>query len=261
MIVENGYEGSVGVVSPFRAQANKIAEIAHATPVLKDRLLEREFLSDTVHRFQGDERDVMIFSPVVSGGVTPGSIAFLRNNGNLFNVAVTRARAQLIVVGDRTACAKSDVGYLSRFAEYAASVSSRKRTKSPADRKKDRGPRYPSVSHPERVSDWEHLLYEEMYRAGMRPVPQYSEDKYDLDFALFDGERRLDIEVDGERYHRAWDGELCRRDQIRNRRLMELGWDVMRFWVYEIRDDMPRCIARIQEWLDKASGSDTAASN
>ena len=261
LIVENGYEGSVGVVSPFRAQANKIAEIAHATPVLKDRLLEREFLSDTVHRFQGDERDVMIFSPVVSGGVTPGSIAFLRNNGNLFNVAVTRARAQLIVVGDRTACAKSDVGYLSRFAEYAASVSSRKRTKSPADRKKDRGPRYPSVSHPERVSDWEHLLYEEMYRAGMRPVPQYSEDKYDLDFALFDGERRLDIEVDGERYHRAWDGELCRRDQIRNRRLMELGWDVMRFWVYEIRDDMPRCIARIQEWLDKASGSDTAASN
>ncbi|MGR4000893.1 MAG: endonuclease domain-containing protein [Alphaproteobacteria bacterium] len=58
------------------------------------------------------------------------------------------------------------------------------------------------------------------------------------------------MEVDGERYHRTWTGELCRRDQIRNRRLIELGWDVMRFWVYEVRDDMPRCINRIQEWLD-----------
>ena len=28
----------------------------------------------------------------------------------------------------------------------------------------------------------------------------------------------IDIEVDGENYHRNWDGELCRRDQIRSRR-------------------------------------------
>ena len=80
-------------------------------------------------------------------------------------------------------------------------------------------------------------------------MPQYAEDKYRLDLALKIADRKLDIEVDGEMYHRSWDGELCRRDQIRNRRLIELGWDVLRFWVYESRDDMPHCIERVQNWI------------
>ena len=61
-------------------------------------------------------------------------------------------------------------------------------------------------------------------------------DQYQLDLAIIEDERRLDIEVDGERYHRDWTGELSRKDQIRNQRMFELGWDVMRFWVYEVRD-------------------------
>jgi len=91
-----------------------------------------------------------------------------------------------------------------------------------------------------------------MYAAGLRPVPQYEEAPDVLDFALFQGERKLDIEVDGENYHRNWDGELCRRDQIRSRRLADLGWDVMRFWVYEIRDDMEGSIRRVKAWLSAA---------
>jgi hypothetical protein len=58
----------------------------------------------------------------------------------------------------------------------------------------------------------------------------------------------LDPTGRGERYHRAWDGELCRRDQLRNMRLIELGWDVMRFWVYEVRDDLPRVVERVKRW-------------
>lgn len=60
----------------------------------------------------------------------------------------------------------------------------------------------------------------------------------------------LDIEIDGERYHRNWTGELCRRDQIRNQRLFELGWDVKRFWVYEVRDDIDSCVKKIKEWIE-----------
>ena len=61
----------------------------------------------------------------------------------------------------------------------------------------------------------------------------------------------MNIEVDGEMYHRAWDGELIRRDQLRNLRLIELGWDVQRFWVYEVRDDLGGCVTRIQKWFDQ----------
>jgi superfamily I DNA and/or RNA helicase len=52
-----------------------------------------DFLSEAVHSFQGDERDVMLFSPVVSAGIGDGAINFLRRTPNLFNVAVTHARA------------------------------------------------------------------------------------------------------------------------------------------------------------------------
>jgi very-short-patch-repair endonuclease len=87
----------------------------------------------------------------------------------------------------------------------------------------------------------------------MRPIPQYVVEKYVLDFAVVGSDRRLNIEVDGERYHRNWDGELCYRDQIRNQRLMELGWDVMRFWVYQLRDDLDWCLARVESWVSKGT--------
>ena len=35
----------------------------------------------------------MIFSPVVSEGITDGAVNFLKKTDNLFNVAITRARA------------------------------------------------------------------------------------------------------------------------------------------------------------------------
>ncbi|MCK4753982.1 MAG: DUF559 domain-containing protein [Calditrichia bacterium] len=44
---------------------------------------------------------------------------------------------------------------------------------------------------------------------------------------------------------------MCKRDQLRNKRLIELGWDVIRFWVYEIRDDRQECVNRIQRWINK----------
>ncbi|MGB5166404.1 MAG: DUF559 domain-containing protein, partial [Woeseiaceae bacterium] len=92
--------------------------------------------------------------------------------------------------------------------------------------------------------------YSALFDAGIQSIPQYDVDQYTLDFAIFDGDRKLNIEVDGERYHKNWTGELCLRDRMRNQRLIELGWDVKRFWVYQIRDDMPKCIQWVKAWLD-----------
>jgi len=252
LVVDQGYTGSVGVVSPFRAQANLIRQKVQQNPQLEQRLLNAEFLVDTVHKFQGDERDVIVFSPVLSDGINPGAINFLRNNGNLFNVAITRARAMLLVVGDQHAASQSEIGYLREFAAYVETLEQRNQEQRD-QRLADLGPQYPAVSNADRVSDWERILYVALYEAGIRTLPQYQVEKYTLDLALFTDNRKLDIEVDGERYHRNWTGELCRRDQIRNHRMFELGWDVMRFWVYEIRDDLDGCISRIAEWVNKGT--------
>jgi len=252
LVMEQGYSGSVGVVSPFRAQANLIRQMISQDPQLEQRLINAEFLVDTVHKFQGDERDIMVFSPVLSEGISPGAIGFLRNNGNLFNVAITRARAMLFVVGDQHAAAQSEVGYLREFAAYVGKLEQQHQAQR-EQQLDDLGPDYPVVANPERVSDWERILYTALYKSGIPSLPQYQVEKYALDLAVFVGDRKLDIEVDGERYHRNWTGELCRRDQIRNHRMFELGWDVMRFWVYDIRDDIDKCILRVSEWVNRST--------
>lgn len=249
LVLDHQYPGTIGVVTPFRAHANRIRDKVAASTELTRALTGREFLPDTAHAFQGDERDLMIFSPVVSNGISDPALWFLKNNGFLFNVAVTRARAALVVVGDENAARESGVDYLNAFVEYANQLDA-----GTADDRQphrgDLGPEYPSVAHPDRVSDWERLFYKALYQNGIHTIPQYVVDKYALDLALISEGRKLDIEVDGERYHRRWDGELLRKDQLRNFRMAELGWDVMRFWVYEIRDDLEGCVQRVQEWRD-----------
>lgn len=179
-----------------------------------------------------------------------GATIFLKKSGNLFNVAITRARATLVVVGDFGAAKNSGIEHLSAFAGYVERMNINTDRANALEREDyDGGPNYPTVARPELVSDWERLFYTKLHQAGFRPIPQYDVEKFILDFALIAGNRRLDIEVDGERYHRDWTGELLRRDQLRNMRLIELGWDVMRFWVYELRDNMPECVERVKRWI------------
>jgi very-short-patch-repair endonuclease len=257
LLVARQYEGSVGVVTPFRGQKQLIDKIIAQSPAIEAIRLKRELLVDTVHRFQGDERDVMFFSPVVAEGITPGALAFLRSNGNLFNVAITRARGMLHIVGDRSAALACGVDYLSEFAAYIQRIGQHQGGLKADDLTAGRN--YPVVGNPERVSEWERSFYSHLYDAGVRPIPQFSVEQYDLDFAVIVGNRRLNIEVDGERYHRSWTGELCLRDQLRNLRLIELGWEVKRFWVYEIRDRLPDCLKQVQDWVSAARSSDQSA--
>jgi superfamily I DNA and/or RNA helicase/very-short-patch-repair endonuclease len=251
-LVSQGYQGTIGAVSPFRAQALYIRELLHKDyPDLEQKLITKfDFEVDTVHKFQGDERDLILFSPVVSLNCPDSSLRFLGRTGNLFNVAVTRARASLIVIGDRQSILQCGVNYLEEFAKYVDSLETKVEQKYiDLD---ELGPVYPNVSNPEHVSEWEKILYYALYKSGIRTIPQYPVEKYRLDLALItENSRRLDIEVDGERYHRDWNGELCQRDRLRNCRLQEYGWDVLRFWVYEVRDDLEGCVKRVRGWMDK----------
>lgn len=104
----------------------------------------------------------------------------------------------------------------------------------------DLGPKYPSVTNWKPGSDWEIEFYKTLRTAGIKAVPQYPVEKYRLDFLV----------VDGERCHRNWTGG---RGQFRNHRLYEPGYDVLRFWVYELRDDIDGYITRVQGWLGSGS--------
>jgi very-short-patch-repair endonuclease len=250
LLLDQEYKGSVGVVSPFRSQAERIREMAHRDAKLAPKLAAADFESDTADRFQGDERDVILFSPVISSGASDGAVRFLNRERNRFNVAVSRARAALVVVGDELLARTGEVEYLKALADYVDQLGSN--TAPTAEPHTDFGPEYPASVDQERVSEWEKVLYRALYHAGIRAVPQWPVEQYMLDFAVFPSgsERKLNIEVDGERFHREWNGELARRDQLRNQRMIELGWDVMRFWVYEVRDDLDRCVGLVNDWIE-----------
>lgn len=64
-LAQSGFNGSVGIVTPFRAQANRIRDMVNEKLNLA-QIDQLELIVDTAHGFQGDERDVILFSPCVS---------------------------------------------------------------------------------------------------------------------------------------------------------------------------------------------------
>ncbi|CAN6926587.1 unnamed protein product [Brassica oleracea] len=96
---------SVGVISPYKGQIRAIQERAgdKYTSLLGDELFTLNVRS--VDGFQGGEEDVIIISTVRSNG--SGKVGFLSNRQRA-NVALTRARHCLWVIGNETTLALSD---------------------------------------------------------------------------------------------------------------------------------------------------------
>jgi hypothetical protein len=108
---------SIGVVTLFRAQADLITEKITATPALQNL----QITVGTAHRFQGDERDIILLSPGISTGAKPGTLYWVWTTRQLINVAVSRARSHCLIVGDATACTKTP-GPLADLHHYATTL-------------------------------------------------------------------------------------------------------------------------------------------
>lgn len=104
---------SVGVVTPFSAQAAMMRRRWRGN----DRVQVA-----TVHRFQGAERAAMVLS-LVAGPGTRSTTArrWLSRERRLWNVAITRARSHLVVVGDQDVWHK-DVGIGRALLDAAGTV-------------------------------------------------------------------------------------------------------------------------------------------
>lgn len=84
---------ALGVITPFANQKECIAEIINERGI-------NNVTCGTVHAFQGDEKDIVIFSLAITGQTGEKTYNWLKNNKELINVAVSRAKEQFIVLGD-----------------------------------------------------------------------------------------------------------------------------------------------------------------
>ncbi|SFC94983.1 AAA domain-containing protein [Bacillus sp. UNCCL81] len=97
---------SVGIISPYRLQAEELSKVAG----------HRKIQVDTVHKFQGREKDVIILSTVANKVKAEDFV----DDPNLINVAVSRAVDKLIVVASDGGeeWKGTNIGDLVRYIQY-----------------------------------------------------------------------------------------------------------------------------------------------
>ncbi len=89
---------TIGVIAPYRAQVRRLNELVFETYEYPNvRSLAENLTIDSIDGFQGQERDIMLISLVRSNA--SGEIGFLSDTRRM-NVALTRAKRKLIVIGD-----------------------------------------------------------------------------------------------------------------------------------------------------------------
>lgn len=212
---------SLGVVTLFKSQMELIINRINKTEELKDM----EIKVGTAHKFQGDEKDIMIFSPAISQNIKQKTLNWIHTTAQLLNVAITRARSILIIVGDKKKCQEAG-GILKELADYCIP---REQTEvdfeSPIE--------YKLFKRLEKDRIKFHYQYEIKIRGSRL---------YRIDFALFVNKNKYDIEIDGDKAH----SQKIESDSLRDAHLRLEGWKIRRFRAVDIQNSIDKVMEEIK---------------
>jgi superfamily I DNA and/or RNA helicase len=103
---------SIAVISPYRHQVEMLKEGVRSNPLLQ--AVGQSLSVNTIDSFQGQERDAVFISMTRSNA--DATIGFLSDVRRM-NVAMTRARKKLVVVGDSATL--SQYSFYADFIQYA----------------------------------------------------------------------------------------------------------------------------------------------
>ena len=101
------YDEAVGIIDYIKR--NKIKDASIITPFVNQReliksMLKKENIDDidcgTIHSLQGAEKDTVILSLAVSPKTSKKTYAWIKDNYELINVAITRAKNKLVIAAD-----------------------------------------------------------------------------------------------------------------------------------------------------------------
>ncbi|WP_367866452.1 AAA domain-containing protein [Pedobacter sp. WC2423] len=109
---------SIAVISPYKQQVYLLKELLLNTPELM--VYADKIAVNTIDSFQGQERDIVYIGLTRSN--SEGVIGFLADVRRM-NVAITRAKKKLVVIGDSATLSRSEfyngfIGYVEGFGGY-----------------------------------------------------------------------------------------------------------------------------------------------
>lgn len=209
--------GTVGVVTPFRAQADALEEAVLAAFDL-DVIEHLGLRVGTVHGFQGGERDTVIVSLGLAEGDPPQRRTFAEDP-HLVNVMVTRARHRLLVV---TALPRGTGGLLGEYLDHA-----------------ERPPSPPRPREP--VDAWTGELLRELRRNGHRVVAG-TDRRHGVDLVVGEG-----VDAVGVLTQPHPDGVDA--DIARHVALVRAGWELVEAYATPSADDPVARVLELRERL------------
>lgn len=204
---------TIGVVTPYNRQRNYIESLLRENGLFD--MLGNKLKVGTVHTFQGSESDIMIFSPVLAEGANVKATEWISKEEGLLNVALTRARKVLHIVGDKQYCEQIP-GPLGELAQFVDQLTGGQHNRAEKE------------NEYKNACDTVREMLEKL-------IPWYQEEwpesngirHYHLDFVVVGlSGIRYDIEIDGRQHLSA---EAILEDDARDNFLKKLGYQVIRF--------------------------------
>jgi hypothetical protein len=181
---------NVGIVTPFRAQADALEQAAIGA-FSADELEALDLRVGTVHAFQGNERDVVIVSLGIGPDEGPGSWRFVEDP-HLFAVMMTRSRRRMTIL------CSADPPEGGLMADYLAQADA------------PPGPPKPARE----VDPWTRSIADDLDFAGVATIVAYPSGRHVIDVCIADESRDIGIECgvhpDGPEAHIERHLALCR---------------------------------------------------
>jgi len=248
-LVENGdLEGdnegerlTVGILSPFRMQASLLQNMVYEKFSENPKIIgDFGITVSTVDGFQGDEKDIIIYSLRYAGNSKPGTINAIQRAdehalGRL-NVAFSRARRKVIAfisVPKET----FPKGLIREYLDHVSNIqnSHYQRFGNPNEREKCQ-------------SDFERDVFDRLVNRGLIVYSQVPCAGFYIDFVIFDDKgRRIALECDGEFHYD--EGELREEDYQRQDIIERYGWAVYRMSSRNYYANPERGINKIIDFL------------
>ncbi|WP_405526902.1 AAA domain-containing protein [Streptomyces canus] len=245
-IADPAYAGrTMGVITLLGAGQKYLIEDLLADRISLDQRQRRRLRVGNAEEFQGDERDIVFISTVVSltGPDGPRRIGHFSSSLNRqhLNVAASRARDQVWLFHSFTLTELGETDLRRAYLDWFSR---------PAEEQDGLGlgEVRPDVPHEAFDSLFEQRVYLALRARGYRVRPQYPAGRYRIDLVVEGGTRRLAVECDGDAFHTE---ENADADAARQRELERVGWTFVRIRGSRFFLDPERALEPLWAELDR----------